>query len=244
MRREGIGMAQQNIQSKHKFGAGEVRALFSLVVTFAIMIAALFGAAGTWDWPRGWMFFGVYCLLTAIACVWLWMTNPEIFAARSKMQAGTKSWDRLLTPAILLCSIAILPVSALDDGRFHWAPTPDSVVILGYILFTLGFLGFAWAQSVNRHFEGTVRIQTDRGHKVITAGPYAVVRHPGYAFSILMVTGMPLAMGSLYGLIPAGLLVLLILVRTLAEDATLKAELPGYRDYAARVKQRWIPGVW
>jgi protein-S-isoprenylcysteine O-methyltransferase Ste14 len=237
-------MAQQQTRPRHRFGAAEVRSLISLAIVLAVMIAALFGGAGTFDWPRGWMFFGVYCALTAIVCVWLWIANPEIFAARSKIQEGTKSWDRMLTVIIVLCYLAILPVSALDDGRFRWAPTPDSVVILGYALFIVGFLGFAWASSVNRHFEATVRIQTDRGHKVITTGPYAYVRHPGYIFAILMTLGMPLALGSLYGLIPAGLLVVLVVIRTLAEDATLKAELPGYREYAARVKQRWIPGVW
>jgi protein-S-isoprenylcysteine O-methyltransferase Ste14 len=237
-------MAQPDTLPRHGSTAALIQALVSLVVWLAIMIAALFGSAGTWDWPRGWMFFGVYCLLTAIACVWLWIVNPEIFAARSKIQKGTKGWDQALTIVIIVTFVAIVLVPALDDGRFHWAPQPDEVTWLGYALFAPGFMGFAWAQSVNRNFEATVRIQTDRGHQVITTGPYAVVRHPGYAFAILMVTGMPLAMGSLYGLIPAGILVLLVLIRTLGEDATLKAELPGYAEYAARVKQRWIPGVW
>jgi protein-S-isoprenylcysteine O-methyltransferase Ste14 len=221
-----------------------IQALVSLAVWLAIMIAALFGSAGTWDWPRGWLFFGVYCALTAIACVWLWIVNPEIFAARSKIQKGTKGWDQVLTVVIIITFVAVEIVPALDDGRFHWAPQGHGIVALGNVLFAPGFMGFAWAQSVNRNFEATVRIQTDRGHQVITTGPYAVVRHPGYAFAILMVIGIPLAMGSLYGLIPVGVGVLLVLVRTLGEDATLKAELPGYAEYAARVKQRWIPGIW
>jgi protein-S-isoprenylcysteine O-methyltransferase Ste14 len=237
-------MAQPDTLPRHGSTPALIRALVSLVVWLAIMIAALFGSAGTWDWPRGWMFFGAYCLLTAIACVWLWIVNPEIFAARSKIQKGTKGWDRILTYFIILAFIAILPVAALDDGRFHWAPQPDWVVLLGYLMLAPGFMGFAWAQSVNRNFEATVRIQTDRGHNVITTGPYAIVRHPGYIFAIFMILGMALALGSLYALIPAGILVLLVLVRTLGEDATLKAELPGYAEYAARVKQRWIPGVW
>jgi len=237
-------MALPDTLPKHEATAGLIQALVSLVVWLAIMIAALFGSAGTWDWPRGWMFFGVYCLLTAIACVWLWIVNPEIFAARSKIQKGTKGWDKILTVFIILTFIAILPVAALDDGRFHLAPQPDWVVVLGYVMFAAGFTGFTWASSVNRNFEATVRIQTDRGHNVITTGPYAIVRHPGYIFAIFMIVGMALALGSLYALIPAGVLVLLVLVRTLGEDATLKAELPGYAEYAARVKQRWIPGVW
>lgn len=218
--------------------------LVSLVVWAAVMTAALFGAAGTWDWPRGWLFMGVYNLLTVVTCVWLWRTNPEIFAARRKIKKGTKTWDLVLTQCIITAFLALMIVPALDDSRFHWAPQPDWIVGFGYALFAPGFLGLAWATSVNRHFEVSVRIQTDRGHKVITTGPYAIVRHPGYAAGLLMIVGMPLSMGSLYGLIPAGVLKLLVLIRTLGEDATLRAELPGYKEYAAKVKQRWVPGVW
>jgi protein-S-isoprenylcysteine O-methyltransferase Ste14 len=221
-----------------------VKGLLSLVIWFAFMLASMFWPAGTWDWPRGWTFFAVYCVVTAIACVWLWITNPELFRARRKMQKGTKAWDQVLTVVIVLTFAAILPVCALDDARYHWSALPDGPVIFGYVLFVVGFFGFAWAQSVNRNFEATVRIQTDRGHEVITTGPYSIVRHPGYAFAILMVIGMPLAMGSLYGLIPVGVLLVCVLIRTLGEDATLKAELPGYAEYAQRVKQRWIPGIW
>jgi protein-S-isoprenylcysteine O-methyltransferase Ste14 len=218
-------------------------AFVSLAIVLAVMIALMFGAAGTLDWPQGWMFFGFYCVVTALACLWLWRTNPEIFAARSKMQEGTKSWDKALTGAIVLVFLAIFAVCGYDF-RESVAQAPGWGVMLGFVLFAAGFFGFTWATSVNRHFEATVRIQTDRDHRVITTGPYAFVRHPGYSLGIVMVTGMPLAMGSLLGLVPAGVLGLLVLVRTLAEDATLKAELPGYTAYAARVKQRWIPGVW
>ncbi|HVY88157.1 MAG TPA: isoprenylcysteine carboxylmethyltransferase family protein [Hyphomonadaceae bacterium] len=237
-------MAESETRRAHRFGKAEAQAFISLAIVLAIMIAAMFGAAGTWDWPRGWTFFGAYCALTFIACVWLWIANPELFAARAKMQAGTKGWDKILTVVLIFSYFTIFPISALDDARFRWAPQPDSVVIFGHVLFAAGFLGFTWASSVNRNFEATVRIQTDRGHKVVDKGPYAVVRHPGYIFAILMTIGMPLAMGSLYGLIPAAAMVVMVLIRTLAEDATLKAELPGYKDYAARVKHRWIPGVF
>jgi len=221
-----------------------VQAFVSLAVVLAVMAGLMFGVAGTLDWPRGQYFFASYLILTLVACLWLWRTNPGIFAARSKMQAGTKGWDKILTPVIVLGWLAILPVSALDDGRYHWAPQPDAVVIAGHVLFATGFMAFTWASSVNRYFEATVRIQQDRGQTVVQDGPYAHVRHPGYIFAIVMVVGMPLAMGSLYGLIPAALLCVCVLIRTLGEDATLKAELPGYREYAARVKARWIPGVW
>ncbi len=237
-------MAQQASEARPKIWPDGVKALASLVPSIAIMAAAMFGPAGTLDWPRGWIFLGVFCAATAIACIWLWAENPEIFAARRKIHRGAKSWDVVLTLGIILAFSAVLPVSALDDARFRWAPQPDWVVWLGYVLFLAGYAGTAWAQSVNRHFEAMVRIQSDRGHQVIDGGPYALVRHPGYAFAIPMITGMPLALGSLYGLIPAAACIALLLVRTLAEDATLKAELEGYRAYAERVRRRWIPGVW
>src|SRR5262249_25800331 len=131
-----------------------------------------------------------------------------------------------------------------DDGRFHWFPLPAWVCVLGYVLLTCGFVGATWATAVNRHFEPTVRIQTDRDHAVVDQGPYAIVRHPGYAFSLPLMMGMALAMGSLWALIPAGFAVLLLIVRTRLEDATLQAEMPGYREYANRVRYRLIPGLW
>jgi protein-S-isoprenylcysteine O-methyltransferase Ste14 len=236
-------MTQTDTQPKTG-GGSLLQAMISLGISLVVMLAAMFLPAGTWDWPRGWIFFGVFCAFTVIACIWIWNRNPELFAARSRIQKGTKAWDVPVTIGIILSFAAILPVSALDDARFHWAPQPDSIVWLGHVLFAIGYMGTAWAQSENRHFEATVRIQTDRGHHVIDTGPYAFIRHPGYAFAIPMMIGMPLALGSLYGLIPAFIAFGFLLIRTLGEDATLKAELPGYRDYAARVKQRWLPGIW
>ena len=109
---------------------------------------------------------------------------------------------------------------------------------------SIGFVGVTWAESVNKFFEPSVRIQTDRGHRVIDTGPYGIVRHPGYALSYPLVLGMPLALGSQWALIPAVLFGLLLIVRTILEDRTLQNELPGYKDYAHRVRYRLIPGVW
>ena len=146
----------------------------------------------------------------------------------------------LLIPAM----VSILPVAALDDGRFRWLPMPWWVCLMGYSLLIAGMVGLTWAESVNKFFEPTVRIQTDRGHKVIDTGPYRIMRHPGYVFSFAFFLGIPLALGSLWGLIPAMLMCLMLVVRTVLEDRTLQAELPGYREYAQRVRYRLIPGVW
>ena len=108
-------------------------------------------------------------------------------------------------------------------------------------------LAYAWitrAQAVNRHFEPTVRIQTDRNHTVIDTGPYAVMRHPGYIGATGLVIGMALMLGSLWALIPAVVAIIILAGRTLGEEAVLKAELPGYAAYTQRVRYRWVPGVW
>jgi protein-S-isoprenylcysteine O-methyltransferase Ste14 len=223
---------------------GLTQTLVSAAAMLVVMGVLLFWPAGTLAWPRGWWFIAVFlaCMLAAILV--LWRFNPEIFAARSGIAKGTKSWDYAFLVLIIGGCIAILPVAALDDARFRWAPTPDWVVILGYLLMIAGFAGTAWAQAVNRHFEPGVRIQTDRGHAVIDTGPYAVIRHPGYLFGSLMAVGVALALGSLWALIPAAVVVVTLVPRTLAEEATLRAELPGYTDYTQRVRYRWIPGVW
>ena len=157
---------------------------------------------------------------------------------------GTKSWDVVLISILLAGFLATLIVAGLDGGRFHWAPAPFWAVLVGYVLMVLGWLGSGWAQAVNRHFEPSVRIQTDRDHHVITTGPYAFVRHPGYVSGALLAVGIALALGSLWALLPAALVGVLLVIRTNLEDATLQRELPGYAGYAARVRSKWIPGVW
>jgi protein-S-isoprenylcysteine O-methyltransferase Ste14 len=118
------------------------------------------------------------------------------------------------------------------------------VCVVGYVPFLAGLGLVTWAEAVNKFFEPTVRIQTDRGHRVIDTGPYAVVRHPGYVGFTLLFLGAPVCLGSVWALIPAIAASALLVVRTRWEDETLQAELPGYAEYARRVQYKWIPGVW
>ena len=222
-----------------------IQALVSLAVTLLLMAAALFLSAGTLQWPHGWWFMAAFLILTVIAMIWLWRVNPEIFVARSRLTGkGTKDWDIVLLWMLLASFLAILIVAGLDDGRFHWAPAPPWAVGLGHLLLILGYAGTGWPQAVNRHFEPSVRIQSDRDHHVITTGPYAYIRHPGYVFATILSVGIALALGSLWALLPAALVALVLVIRTRLEDATLQRELPGYAEYAAGVRYKWIPGVW
>jgi protein-S-isoprenylcysteine O-methyltransferase Ste14 len=129
--------------------------------------------------------------------------------------------------------------------RFDWSPEfPLWLIVIGFILISLGYAFAAWALAENRFFSSVVRIQTDRGHVVCDSGPYRFVRHPGYAGSFLSLFGIVLALGSLWTLIPAAVASIITVIRTALEDQTLQEELPGYRDYARRVRFRLVPGIY
>lgn len=219
------------------------RSFGSLAVSLAVIGLLLFVPAGTLAWPRAWIFGAAMLAGILVSMAVLWRLNPEIFVARARIQAGTAAWDYIFLTLIFGGFISILPVAALDY-RFGWAQAPDWVVVLGYILFALAFAGQIWPQAVNRHFEPGVRYQEDRGQTVIDTGPYAIVRHPGYISGSLLAIACALCLGSLWALLPAAVVVLALVLRTVAEEKMLRAELPGYADYTERVKYRWVPGVW
>jgi protein-S-isoprenylcysteine O-methyltransferase Ste14 len=214
------------------------------VATLLILVLFLFVPAGSISWARGWLFLLVVVILLGAAVLYLWRINPEIFTARSRIHPGTKRWDRILLGFLFPAMIAIVPVGALDDGRFHWSRMSWWFVGLGYFLLTMAVAITTWAQAVNRFFEPGVRIQTERGHHVVDSGPYAIIRHPGYFAACLLFAGIALALGSWWALIPAVFAALLIIIRTEWEDRMLHAELAGYAAYAKRVRFRLIPGVW
>jgi protein-S-isoprenylcysteine O-methyltransferase Ste14 len=214
------------------------------VVSLLVLVLLLFVPVGSINWARGWLFLWVLVTLLEVSARYLWRINPEIFAARSRIHPGTKGWDRILLGFLFPAMLAIVPVGALDDGRFHWSRMSWWWVGLGYLLLITGTAITAWAQAVNRFFEPGVRIQTERGQHVVDTGPYAIIRHPGYFAACLLFPGIALALGSWWALIPAGFAMLLIMIRTEWEDRTLHAKLDGYAAYAQRVRFRLIPGVW
>jgi protein-S-isoprenylcysteine O-methyltransferase Ste14 len=218
-----------------------VRFLLALPVYFAVF---MFLPAGTWAWTNGWLFLLVFLGTLAVAFVYLRRVNPDVLVARTRFPPGTKPWDKILLSFLFPLIYAIIPVAALDDGRFHWFPLPWWVCGVGYLLFLASMVLVTWAEGVNKFFEVTVRIQTDRGQRVIDHGPYAVVRHPGYVAGIVLCMGTALCLGSLWALIPAGLASVLLILRTHWEDQTLQAELAGYKEYTQKVRFRLLPGVW
>jgi len=220
------------------------RLFMNLGGVLLFFVLGLFLPAGTWLWTKGWLFILLFVLASILAMSYLRRVNPEVIAARINRHEGTKRWDRILLAIFFPTALVIPILAALDDGRFHWFHVPWWGCVLGYTLLIAGLVGVTWAESVNKFFEPSVRIQTDRGHRVIDNGPYAIVRHPGYVSGFLVFIGMPLSLGSLWALIPAILSCLLLVVRTAFEDRTLRDELTGYKEYAQRVRYRLIPGVW
>ena len=209
--------------------------------------ALLFASAGTTALPRAWFFVAVSFvgMFGQIAIVAI--KNPELVNHRGqwKKKKDAKPWDKTLLSLYGLLAFYVAPiVMGLDLGRYHWSALGLWSTVLGTAMFALGTVILTWAMLVNTHFETIVRIQKDRDHRVVTAGPYGIVRHPGYVGASLWALAGPLIVGSLIGLIPAALAVLVLVIRTSLEDKTLQRELTGYAAYARQVPHRLLPGLW
>ena len=208
------------------------------------LLLLLFLPAGSLSWRAGWIFVAVLILGFGISALVLARVNPVIYRARSRFQPGTKGWDKALLAVILPAMVAILPVGALDAGRFHWSHVPFWAVVAGYAALLAGMAITAWAQAVNPFFEPGVRIQSERHQRVIDTGPYKFVRHPGYSAAILLFFGMALALASFWAAVPALIASGFLVLRTVWEDRLLHRELPGYEAYAQKVRARLLPAVW
>jgi protein-S-isoprenylcysteine O-methyltransferase Ste14 len=220
------------------------RLMLFLLLTPLFLALFFFLPAGTWGWEKGWLFLLVFMASAIASSLYLRRVNPDLLAARINRHQGTELWDKILVCLLVVAWVAVLPAAALDDGRYHWSTVPWWVCVVGYVLYLVGTGLMTWSQAVNKFFEPTVRIQADRGQRVVDAGPYAVVRHPGYSGGVLLSAGMALALGSVWALIPVALLAAVLVLRTKWEDETLQEKLPGYKEYAQRVRFRLVPGLW
>jgi protein-S-isoprenylcysteine O-methyltransferase Ste14 len=224
---------------------GVTRWLIREILGSLITAAILFGTAGRLDWVMGWVVVGVYLVWTAATALTVIPTNPGMLLERTRPKEGTKKWDMVLLGIVGVAEIVKYVVAGLDQ-RWGWSPQmPLALQLAGVVVAVLAYdVILVWAMAANAFFAQTVRIQEERGHTVATGGPYRYVRHPGYVGSILSQIATPLILGSVWAFIPAGLAALLFVVRTALEDKTLREELDGYQDYAARVRYRLLPGVW
>lgn len=218
-----------------------------LIIVYLLIPLVLLICGWDFGWWQAWVFSLLIVVVGIGARLWAERRHPGLMAERVKFYKapGVKSWDKVLAPLMAVSLSFPLVIVAGLDHRFGWSHVfPTWLNILGFILIMLGYAFAGWALVENRFFSGVVRIQTDRGHVVCDSGPYRIVRHPGYAGNILPLTGIVLALGSIWTLIPAMVALVIIVIRTTLEDRTLQDELPGYRDYAQRVRYRLIPGVF
>ena len=224
-----------------------IRAVIAFAIFVLLLPAVIFLAAGTLRWPMGWVYYGVTAASALVSRALVALVHPDLLAERAQSQRAedAKSWDRSLSLIVgLLAPLVTLIVTGLDR-RWSWSPLlPSWAAAVAVAVFVLSYAFSTWAMVANRFFSGVVRIQKERGHHVVTGGPYRVVRHPGYVGGILAAIATPPLLGSLWGLIPATAYVVVIVVRTALEDRTLHEELPGYGAYAQRTRYRLLPGVW
>ena len=222
-----------------------IRAVIQTGLTVVIMGIILFAAAGNWGWIAAWVYLVEMAGAGMAISLWLYRHDPALLEARMSMpvhrdQAG---WDRLFMIGICVVFVLWLALMGLD-ARFGWSRVPVWAQGLGAVLIVLGLGLVVPVFRVNSFATPQVRLQPGRGQYVITTGPYRIMRHPMYAVMSLYLAGMPLLLGSWWGLAAMALMMLGIGWRAIGEERLLARELDGYAAYMQRVRYRLIPGIW
>ena len=209
-------------------------------------VLALFLPAGTLTWVSGWVYVAVTFGFSIGLTVWLVRYNPELLAERLQgfRQPGRKRWDKIFIPILFAAFFGWLALMGLDAARFRWSNMSILLQTVGSILLLISFYIFYLAFRENPYLSPAVRIQQERGQKVISTGPYANVRHPMYAGFVFYVIGTALMLGSWLGIAFGVILIGAVARRAMIEEQMLHRELPGYGEYMERVRWRLIPGIW
>ncbi|MDU8926927.1 isoprenylcysteine carboxylmethyltransferase family protein [Alisedimentitalea sp. MJ-SS2] len=218
-----------------------------LAVVYLLIPLVLLISGGDFGWWQAWLYVPLIVAAGLGGRIWAELRHPGLTAARQDVETlqNAKAWDKILAPLMAISIAYPVVIVAGLDHRFDWSPDFGCwVIAIGFVLIAIGYAFAAWAFAENRFFFSVVQVQTDRGHTVCDSGPYRVVRHPGYAGNILALFGIVLALGSNWALIPVVFATGVSVLRTALEDQTLQQELPGYPDYAARVRYRLIPGLY
>jgi protein-S-isoprenylcysteine O-methyltransferase Ste14 len=213
-------------------------ALGSLILP-VVVGGTVFLSAGRWNLPVVWALLGVVAATSVLLAVLI-----DSSLVRERIQPGPGNRDRISRPVTILLLLAHWILAGLDVGRFHWSEIPRPLQIAGVAGYALSMGFLLWAVRMNPFYSSVVRIQTERGHHAIVNGPYGIVRHPGYAATLAGLVGGGLALGSWMAMIPVAAIVAVFTRRTLLEDRMLQADLPGYAEYAQKVRFRLIPGLF
>jgi protein-S-isoprenylcysteine O-methyltransferase Ste14 len=218
--------------------------LLRVAVWMVFMAVLVLWPAGTLAYPAGWVLISLFAISGLVTVLWLSKHSPSLLRERmgSPLQRDQKPWDRVWLMLFALGFFAWMAFMSWDAARMGFTAVPIWVQALGVVAVVANSLGTWWTFRENAFAAPVVKIQQDQ--KVIDTGPYAIVRHPMYASALFLFFGMPLLLGSWRGLVFSVLLSLALAWRTVHEERTLRAELKGYDDYAARVRYRFIPFVW
>jgi protein-S-isoprenylcysteine O-methyltransferase Ste14 len=221
------------------------RLLLQTLIWTVAMGALLFVPAGTLHWPAAWVFLATIGIFGLAGGMWLAKTDPALLAERMRpmMQNDQPAADKKFMLAFGFVALIWFLAIGLDH-RYHASDVPLALQALGWTMLVLSTGFIMWVMRENSFAAPVVKLQTERGHRVVSTGPYAWVRHPMYSGTVLFFIGAPLLLGSWWGLAMSPLFILLFAVRAGIEERALLAGLPGYADYAARVRYRLVPGLW
>jgi len=229
---------------------GQTKLIARLVVEagvwLGLMGVLLFSGAGTSRWPQAWAFLGIFAAGSFAFGAWLIRRDPALLAARlgPLAQRGQPLWDRVFLLVFIGVWCGWLVLMALDARRWHTSRVPAWLNALGGLLVVAGFLATMLVFRENSFAAPVVRVQAERGQRVVDTGPYAIVRHPMYASAVVYLVGMPLLLGSWLGLLVVPLMIAAMAPRAVMEERLLERELPGYAEYVRRVRYRLVPGLW
>ena len=191
---------------------------------------------------------GLWSVFGVVMTWYLIHNDPALLAERLKLvpiHKDQKTWDKVVMALFFIASIALYITPGFDVVRYGWSESlPLWMKAIAIVIHIPCFYLLAWVMRENTYLAQVVKIDDERGHRVITTGPYAYVRHPMYTVVIILLFAVPVALGSRYALLPAVFLTLLLIVRTYLEDRTLHEELDGYAEYAKQTTYRLIPGIW
>ena len=236
---------RENNEGKPKLNRYGVKGIIIWYLMVLVSFLALLIFSGKLDWLNSWVYLFVSMVYTTIIFIVLGIKNPEMLNERGKLvKKGTKPFDRVFYVIWMPLVLISMVIMSWDVVRFQWSSMPSCTLIIGILITIPGLILGLWAMISNPYFELTVRIQKERDHKVITSGPYKLIRHPGYAGEILNLISTPLILGSIWGFVPIGIIILIFIVRTALEDKTLRNELPGYEEYAKQTQYKLVPYIW
>lgn len=213
------------------------------ILMYILLALALFIPAGTIFWLQGGIYIIIMIVFSTSFIIYLKKKDPELLKARAKTKT-TESWDKKIGAIAGIFILAMYIIPGFDAVRFRWSSLPLIINIIGFVGMILAAILFFLVSRENTYLSRVVEIQEKRGHKVITTGPYKIVRHPMYLALIVLYPSQCLALGSLYSLIPCTGLIITIIFRIYYEDKKLHEQLEGYKEYAKNTRHKLIPGIW